>query len=138
MTVSVTSASVTSMEFLQQHNRQMLAVGDDQGTVHVMEVPRNLRRASSSEKGFAANFFGREEKRVGFVERRLETLKEGGGAGDGKAEGAEPTGAAAADAKEGELTAEEKLEKDFLEMEAKFLEEMGLQQDGAAPADADE
>ena len=27
--------------------RQLLAVGDDQGTVHVMDVPRNLRRMAS-------------------------------------------------------------------------------------------
>ena len=38
------------MQFQSSMNRQLLAVGDDQGTVHVMEVPRILRRASAAER----------------------------------------------------------------------------------------
>ena len=121
MTVAVTPAVVTSMEFTSSANRQLLAVGDDQGTVHVMEVPRNLRRAANNEKQFAANFFAREERRVEYVQRRLEARAAEGG----KEGGAEPTGAGA-EAKEGELTEEEKLEAVYLETEAKFLEEMEL------------
>ena len=130
-TVAVTAAEVTSMEFTSSANRQLLAVGDDQGTVHVMEVPRNLRRAASNEKQFAANFFAREEKRVEYVQRRIEARKEEG-AGGGEAV---PTGAAA-EPKEGEPTDEEKLEAAFLDLEQKFLEEMGLNVE-TAPAPAE-
>jgi len=56
MTVSATPVAVTSMDFHTSANRQMLAVGDEQGTVHVVEVPRNLRRAANNEKQFAQNF----------------------------------------------------------------------------------
>ena len=53
---NITSASVTSMSFHASGTKQLLAVGDDQGTVHVMEVPRNLRRAANKEKDFTLNF----------------------------------------------------------------------------------
>ena len=122
MTVAVTPAEVTSMEFQVSTTRQLLAVGDDQGTVHVMEVPRNLRRAAANEKTFAANFFSREEKRVEYVQRRSAEIKESGGGGGGGEEKKE----APAEVKEGEATEEEKAEAAFLAMEEKFLLDMGL------------
>jgi len=131
MTVSATPVAVTSMDFHTSANRQMLAVGDEQGTVHVVEVPRNLRRAANNEKQFAQNFFVREEKRVEYVQRRAEQRAED------KEEGkAEPTGAA--EPKEGELTEEERLEADFRKMEEAFVEEMGLGAQPPAPAPADD
>jgi len=116
MTVAATAAEVTSMEFTATANKQLLAVGDDQGTVHVMEVPRNLRRMLNNEKQFAANFFKREENRVEYMLRRREAAKSEGG----KAEEV----VLPPEVKEGEPTEEEKREAAFLETEAKFLEEM--------------
>ena len=133
MTVSVSPTSVTSIEFLPTHSaqRQLLAVGDDQGTVHVLEVPRNLRRAANNEKQFAQNFFAREESRVEYMQRAGTEDAEGGGEGKSEAPPAEP--------KEGEPTAEEKLEAEFLALEEKFMEEMGLNEpEGGAPAEGDE
>ena len=129
MTVAVTPALVTTLEFTLSGARQLLAVGDDQGTVHVMEVPRNLRRAANNEKAFAGNFFAREEKRVEYVQQRSEALAEGGGGGA-------EAGGAPVEVKEGEPTEDEKLEAVFREVEAKFLEDMEivLEQE-AAPAD---
>jgi len=127
MTVAVTAAEVTSMEFTSSATRQLLAVGDDQGTVHVMEVPRNLRRAANNEKQFAANFFAREERRVEYVQRRIEQRKE-----EGQAEEAVVP---PADAAEGP-TEEEKLEAAFLALEEVFMEEMGLNVE-TAPAPAE-
>ena len=154
---------------LPQANRQLLAVGDDQGTVHVLEVlrscltqrtaavkgtslcalhsvrtlralvcafctsvrrlqvPRNLRRAANNEKQFAANFFMREEKRVEYLQRG--TDGEEGGEGGG-----EKSDAPMVEAKEGEPTQEEKLEAEFLALEEKFMEEMGLNPPDPAPA----
>lgn len=57
-------------------HRQLLAVGDDQGTVHVMEVPRILRRAGNNEKTFTLTFFDREVKRVAYGQRRTIERKE--------------------------------------------------------------
>jgi len=129
MTVAITPNMVTSMEFTASANRQMLAVGDDQGTVHVMEVPRNLRRAANNEKQFATNFFAREEKRVAYCQRRAEQLAEQGGKADEATGGAPPA--------EGEPTEEDKLEIAFRETEAKFLEEMELNVEPPAPAPAE-
>lgn len=93
------------------------------------QVPRNLRRAASNEKSFAVNFFSREEKRVEYVRRRLDAIKEGGGA-EGEAAVPPP-----AEVKEGEPTEEEKAEAAFKEMELKFLEEMELNIEEPAPAE---
>ena len=80
MTIPVSPTSITSMEFLIKGNSQLLAVGDDQGTVHVLEVPRNLRRAAN-EKAFAQNFFVREQ-RVEYIQRAAESGN--AESGDGK------------------------------------------------------
>uniref|UniRef100_A0A7S2JAQ3 WD repeat-containing protein 63 n=1 Tax=Haptolina brevifila TaxID=156173 RepID=A0A7S2JAQ3_9EUKA len=133
MMVSATPAAVTSMDFHTSANRQMLAVGDEQGTVHVVEVPRNLRRAANNEKQFANNFFRREEERVEYVQRRSEQHAEDKESGGGSHE---PTGSA--EPKEGELTEEERLEADFRKMEEAFVEEMGLGAQPPAPAPADD
>ena len=98
--------------------------------MHVLEVPRNLRRAATNEKQFAQNFFSREESRVEYMRRAGAEDAEGGG--EGKSE------APPAEAKEGEPTPEEKLEAEFLALEEKFMEEMGLNQpDAPAPAEAE-
>ncbi len=76
MTVNITAAAVTSMQFINAATKQLLAVGDDQGTVHVMEVPRILRRAANNEKTFTLTFFEREVKRVEYGQRRMEQRKE--------------------------------------------------------------
>ena len=131
MTIPVSPTSITSMEFLIKGNSQLLAVGDDQGTVHVLEVPRNLRRAANNEKAFAQNFFVREEQRVEYIQRAAESGN--AESGDGKADGAPP-----AEPKEGEPTPAEKLEMEFTALEEVFMEEMGLNVVEEEPAPADE
>ncbi len=132
MTVSATPGAVTSMEFhVASPSRQLLAIGDDQGTVHVMEVPRNLRRAVNNEKQFASNFFAREEKRVAYVQRRKEIRAAEKDAP--KDEGQPPP---KDDAKEGE-SPEDKLEAAFRAYEETFKEEMGLNPPEEPPAAAE-
>ena len=142
MSVNITSAAVASMQFHSSNARQLLAVGDDQGTVHVMEVPRNLRRAAGNEKAFAANFFVREERRVEYVQRRLAERAEEQAAK--KAEKAdlppEPT-TKGEDGKEEPLDPKAvedlKLEAAFREMEANFKETMELNEPPAEPVEAE-
>ena len=136
MSVTIGGTAVTSMQF--QGNGQLLAVGDDQGTVHVMEVPRNLRRAANNEKAITLAFFEREVKRVEyavqrFAERTAEAAAEV--AVDGAAEpAADAAAGGAADASTGatakgaggDAFSDEKLEALFRSMEAKFKAEMGL------------
>jgi WD40 repeat protein len=49
MTALVSSCQLTSMEFWKLSTPQFLAVGDIQGILHIMEIPRILRRASYKE-----------------------------------------------------------------------------------------
>ena len=149
MSFVVASGKITKMMFqeaggvLTKQGGQLLAVGDDQGTAHILEVPRTLRRAQNNEKGFTLNFFEREHKRVEYVMRRAE-VRAGDGGGAPKTEGAEegaeePTGgggAKAPPAGAGTGTAviepdDEKLEMAFQAMELAFKEEMGIVDEGA-------
>lgn len=62
MSFPIASASITTMVFHASGAKQLLAIGDDQGTVHVIEVPRNLRRAANNERASASTFITREVK----------------------------------------------------------------------------
>jgi len=143
MTVNITSAAISSLCFHTTASKQLLAVGDDLGTVHVMEVPRNLRRAVNNEKGFTLNFFEREQKRVAYVEQRAVERKEAAEAAKQAAEKAssgeapQETGATEA------ADSDEKYEKAFRDMEEKFKQQMAISTEeepapAADSADADQ
>mmetsp|Transcript_38086 Transcript_38086/g.64023 ORF Transcript_38086/g.64023 Transcript_38086/m.64023 type:complete len:812 (-) Transcript_38086:308-2743(-) len=68
---TITSSSIRSLQFwpTNQH-QQLLAVGDGQGVVHIMEMPRNLRRAVPNEKETMAKFFDREVQRCDYAKQR--------------------------------------------------------------------
>ncbi|KAJ3055753.1 WD repeat-containing protein 63 [Rhizophlyctis rosea] len=53
----------------QTHN-QFIAAGDDEGTLHILEVPRNLIKPSKNEKSFVRAFFDREVRRLAYVQQR--------------------------------------------------------------------
>ncbi|GBG81978.1 hypothetical protein CBR_g34157 [Chara braunii] len=67
MGANVSSVQITSMDFCLQSGPQLLAVGDAQGVLHIMELPRNLRRPIYKEKQYMRNFFEREIDRVNYV-----------------------------------------------------------------------
>ena len=118
---------------------QILAVGDDQGTAHILEVPRNLRRAANNEKAFTQNFFEREVKRVAYQARRGEVRAEEAVEKDSAKAQAEAEEAAQATG-DGEKGADddERLEDAFLAMEIAFKAEMGIVDEVAAPAEAED
>ncbi|CAB4018875.1 WD repeat-containing 63-like [Paramuricea clavata] len=71
LTQNVTSALITSVNPYQVSSKQqLLSIGDNVGTLHIMEVPWNLRRPSVNEKNIIENFFEREVSRLKFVEER--------------------------------------------------------------------
>lgn len=49
MVVHASACQVTVLEFWKMKTPQFLAVGDVQGIVHIMEIPRSLRRATYKE-----------------------------------------------------------------------------------------
>ncbi|EFJ06846.1 hypothetical protein SELMODRAFT_430335 [Selaginella moellendorffii] len=74
---SIGSCQVTSMEFWPLQSPQMLAVGDIQGILHIMEIPRRLRRMVHREKSMVRKFLDRQQAWVEDVEsREKERLQE--------------------------------------------------------------
>lgn len=60
---ATTPARLTSMEFLVSSaasRQQLLAAGDDMGTLHIFEMPRNLVKAVHREEDFMKSFLDRE------------------------------------------------------------------------------
>jgi len=70
---NVSPVAVTSMEFWYDATSsvQLLAVGDAQGTLHVLEIPRNLRRAFPNEEGLVLSLLDREVGRVEYMRERM-------------------------------------------------------------------
>jgi hypothetical protein len=60
--VSAAPSAITSMEFwLHNNNRQqLLAVADDSGNLHILEIPRSLWRPDNNEELIMSSFFQRE------------------------------------------------------------------------------
>ena len=61
--LKATHSKIASMEFLSSSTtsrQQLLAVGDDLGTLHIFEVPRNLTRPVHKEESIMFKFLERE------------------------------------------------------------------------------
>ncbi|BBM98012.1 dynein axonemal intermediate chain 3 [Marchantia polymorpha subsp. ruderalis] len=70
MIATVCSCQLTVMEFWRISSPQFLAVGDIQGILHILEIPRSLRRTSYKEKVAMGNFFARQQAWVVDVKNR--------------------------------------------------------------------
>lgn len=61
---------ITSMEFLRGHatqRQQLLAVGDETGTLHIFELPRNVAKPIHREETVMRKFIDREMKVCSFI-----------------------------------------------------------------------
>ncbi|KAJ3375105.1 WD repeat-containing protein 63 [Allomyces arbusculus] len=126
---AVSSTAVSAINVQTYYSKghpthQFIAIGDDDGTVHVLEVPRNIFRPAKNEKAFMRALLDREIKRVAFAaERRTfraqERQRVAEAKSGGSADGAAPP-PAAADAK-GPLEGDA-LEKAFQDLQAATLE----------------
>jgi len=70
--LKATHARITSMEFMEgaekaNTNQQLVAIGDEAGTLHVYEMPRNLIRPVPKEKSIMQAFLAREWQRIEYV-----------------------------------------------------------------------
>ena len=70
--LKATHARITSMEFMDSAekantNQQLVAIGDEAGTLHVYEMPRNLIRPVPKEKTMMQAFLTREWQRIEYV-----------------------------------------------------------------------
>ena len=111
----------------------MIAIGDNLGTLHVMEVPWSLRRHISGEQQAVKTYFARETERRSYVKERWDIREK---------EKDEMVKAAAAKAGVGpaHIPTEEEINirlmgeyNEFLKFEASILREMGLKDDDAVP-----
>ena len=71
--LKATHAKITSMEFMDSAekantNQQLLAIGDDAGTLHVFELPRNLIRPVPKEEAIMQAFMNREWERLQYMD----------------------------------------------------------------------
>ncbi|KAI9350807.1 WD40-repeat-containing domain protein [Obelidium mucronatum] len=154
---NVASVGISHMSIKQYPGKgvhQFVAAADDEGTLHILEVPKNLTKPLKNEKHLARGFFDREVKRIAYVSERkqirvrekgqweqakleaAQALKAQAAASkkpDGEADGAAPAAAAAPAAegsgepvksKEEELM--DKAEQEYLKFERNFLEAEGL------------
>ena len=142
-TVRVCSGDIGCVKFWphpEEKKGQLLAVGDAAGVLHVMELPRSLRRAVNGEKDRMEDFLQRETDRVKDVDGRLEGRETQieeleRRLAEEEAEAArrkkEEEAAAAAEEKKKKSsrkthTEEDKAEEEFDKMERKFLIKLGL------------
>lgn len=110
---------------------QMLAVGDSVGVLHIMELPRNLRRPVANEKTLMLAFLQREEKRVAFSaeelaparKARLKEIEAAASSSKEKKDGEVAKGGKALAKGASEV---EKLEAEYEKLEHEFKIELGL------------
>ncbi|KAJ3291525.1 WD repeat-containing protein 63 [Borealophlyctis nickersoniae] len=78
LSVGVQNISSIAVSYMAIHqypaksftHHQFIAAGDDEGTLHILEVPRNLTKPSKNEKSFVRAFFDREIRRIAYVQQR--------------------------------------------------------------------
>ena len=131
--VRVNSGGIGAIKFWPHVDKrqQLLAVGDAAGVLHIMDLPRNLRRPMHREEEMMQKFLDRELDRVKDVEERIverekdlkarEEAEKDAAGGSGGAEGDGAPGE-----KKVELTVDEKAEQEYRAMESEFMISMGL------------
>ena len=137
MSAPIASTKLTSMEFAERKGNaasiQMLAVGDGGGNLHILEMPRPLRRPLPNELSVMRDFFDREVQRVQYmhqVQRERSALEEedSGIVDDVNEEemDAKARRKAAAEERKRVQAQLKKEEEEYRKLEAKFREELGV------------
>ena len=99
----------------QSNQTQFLAVGDVTGVLHVMELPRNLRRAVQNEEKILEGFFSREINRVHYIAKLKQNLSTQAAESTASTTTVDPVEANEADDLN---TFDEKAEEEYIRMEA--------------------
>ncbi|PFX30161.1 Dynein intermediate chain 2, axonemal [Stylophora pistillata] len=127
LTQNVTAAPITTISPHQVSSKQqLLAVGDSMGTLHVMEVPWNLRHPSANEANAMENFFEREVKRLAFVEERMKIREQEKKQLEAEESKRQQEGKRAEES-DADIEAKQRMEyQEYLQMEKQLLEELGI------------
>ncbi|XP_058964872.1 dynein axonemal intermediate chain 3-like [Pocillopora verrucosa] len=134
LTQNVTAAPITTISPHQVSSKQqLLAVGDGMGTLHVMEVPWNLRHPSANEANAMENFFEREVKRLAFVEERMKIREQEKKQLDAEESKRQQEGKRAEES-DADIEAKQRMEyQEYLQMEKQLLEELGIREESDDP-----
>ncbi|MBN3313246.1 WDR63 protein, partial [Atractosteus spatula] len=126
-TQNITTASITCIKpWIVSSKQHFLAVSDELGTLHILEIPWTLRRPSSNEKSSMSSYFEREVSHLEyFMKRREFRAKE---KKDMEAAEQRKKTEPIIPEKSAEQIEEEvqKEYENYLELENKILKEMGL------------
>ena len=138
-TLKATHTKLTSMEFFpsaQTTKQQLLAAGDEAGTLHIFEMPRNLIRPVHKEANVMQGFLDREQELSVYVKAATEeeanrprTNQEpdaGGGVGEVVVDVVVEEINVAEEAHRLVKEAAKKEDDDFDRLEAAFMESLGL------------
>ncbi|CAK8676252.1 unnamed protein product [Clavelina lepadiformis] len=122
---NVTAAQVTQIvPWVVSKKQNLIAVADNVGTLHILEIPWNLRHPAATESKGIRNYFERETKRIQYFDQRaIMRETERIGANDGKRFSAKVTEDKTDEAMEEEYQVE--LEA-YLNLEKKLLMELGI------------
>jgi len=136
--LKATHSKITSVEFLcgsmSNIRQQLLAVGDESGTLHIFEIPRNLTRPLHKEETMMSKFLERELLRMKYLKgialsggenkesatTSFNEVNAWSTVADGKNSG---------DSDETKTLSQEDLAKEeemFAKLEAQFINELGL------------
>ncbi|KAJ3000575.1 WD repeat-containing protein 63 [Globomyces sp. JEL0801] len=61
---TIQSVATTAVSFISKGAQQYIGVGDDSGTLHILETPKNLQKITKNEKAAIGAFFDREARRI--------------------------------------------------------------------------
>lgn len=76
--VSIAPCSINSLEFWgnTSSKSQLLAAGDANGNLHILDIPRTLWRAHANETSIMENsFFKRESDRLQYIKDKIDVLQ---------------------------------------------------------------
>ncbi|KAK1165411.1 WD repeat-containing protein 63 [Acipenser oxyrinchus oxyrinchus] len=72
-TQNISTGQITCIKpWIVSSKQHLLAVSDEFGTLHILEIPWTLRHPSSNEKLSVTNYFEREVKHLNYSEKRRE------------------------------------------------------------------
>ena len=138
MSAPIAQKQITSMEFADPGPSnpgaiQLLAAGDASGNLHILEMPRPLRRPSPNEKVSMRSFFDREVQRVNYV---AQCQRERAGEEEEPEKEVEEVDEkskrkAAADERKKISAQLKKEEEAYRKLESKYREELGVGQDSS-------
>lgn len=137
MQLSASSVAVMSASFPpnagSSTSQQLMAVGDCFGVLHILEVPRNLRRPVQNEKKLVRGFLDREIARVQDVLARqavrakvLKEMEEAKKAKEDAEEAARDAAEKSSQRRDAQAEAAEKAEREYRKLEAELKVQLGI------------